>query len=182
VHKRAKSFIVGLSVGVLAGLMAGFVGAAYSATGKKAWDRFGEMFQAGYVAGFLDCVRIAKAMDYEGYVATNFTIPPGTSGAHFQAWINEEYKDPSVAERTLPQMLVLAGYKLQAKFGPEPPLSGDASMEALRAVIEARRAAVREAEQLKQTLDDAKATDAGAPDKKSPEVAPQDGGDAKPAD
>ena len=55
---RNGSFFSGLMVGVIAGLLTGAIGVAQSATGKKAWERFGDMFQAGYISGFLDCVRL----------------------------------------------------------------------------------------------------------------------------
>jgi hypothetical protein len=153
-------------------LTAGLVGVAQSATGKKAWERFGDMFQAGYITGFLDCVRIAKAMDYEGYVATNFTIPPGAKPTNFQAWINEAYKDPKAADRTLPQMLVIAGYRLEGQFGSEVPSSGNASVEALRAATEARRTAILEAEQAKKDLEAAKAADGAKPGQTKTPAAP----------
>jgi hypothetical protein len=164
VRKRNGSFFSGLTIGVVAGvcggLLAGAIGTAYSATGKKAWDRFGDMFQAGYITGFLDCVRIAKGMDQRGYIATNYTLPIGAKPSHFQAWINEEYKDPKAADRTLSQMLVLAGYKLEAKFGPEQAQTGSVSEKAMRSVIDARRRAIVEAEQAKKALEAAKAADA----------------------
>jgi hypothetical protein len=160
VRKRNGSFVSGLTIGVVAGLLAGAIGTAYSATGKKAWDRFGDMFQGGYVTGFLDCVRLAKGMDQRGYIATNYTLPIGAKPSHFQAWINEEYKDPKAADRTIPQMLVLAGYKLQAKFGPEQVQSGNVPQQAMQSVIDARRRAIVEAEQAKKALEAAKAADA----------------------
>lgn len=185
-RKRSGSFIAGLSIGLVAGLTAGLLGVAHSTTGKKAWDRFGQMFQAGYVTGFLDCVSLAKSLDHEGYVATNFTVPPNTKPTHFQAWINTEgYTQERFANRSIPQMLVLAGNALQARFGPELPLSGTASIEAMRSVIDARRQAIREAEQSKLDLEAEKKAAAeketGGAESKSTDAPPTDGGDPKPA-
>lgn len=179
---RNRSFVAGLVIGLTAGLTAGLVGVAQSATGKKAWDRFGDMFQGGYVAGFLDCVRLAKVTDFEGYIATNFVIPPGTKPTHFQAWIDKAYQDPKNAERTLPQMLVLAGYKLQGQFGPEPPVAANPSLEALRSVIESRRAAAREAADVKKVLEDEKAADAKAAAAKSATAPPEAGVETAPGE
>ena len=164
-RKRNGTFFSGLMIGVVTGvcggLLAGAIGTAYSATGKKAWERFGDMFQAGYITGFLDCVRIAKGMDQRGYVATNYILPIGAKPTHFQAWINKEYKDdPKAADRTLPQMLVLAGYKLQATFGPEEAQTGSVSQKAMQSVMDSRRRAIIEAERAKQALEAAKAADA----------------------
>jgi hypothetical protein len=149
VRNRNGSFYSGLLIGVVAGvfggLLAGAVGVAHSATGKKAWERFGEMFQAGYISGFLDCVRLAKGMDGQGYVATNYVLPRGARPGDYQAWIQEEYKKPEAAERTLPQMLVLASHAMEAKFGPETPI-GSVQMQHMRRVIDARRQALLEAE------------------------------------
>jgi hypothetical protein len=163
VHRRNGSFFTGLVIGVVAGLMAGLVGVAHSTTGKKAWERFGDMFQAGYVTGFLDCVRIAKAMDYEGYVSTNYAIPPNAKASHFQAWITDAYKDPKSSDRTVPQLLVFAGYKLQGQFGTETLQTGNPSTNALHAVMESRRKAILEAERAKKELDAAKAADGATP-------------------
>jgi hypothetical protein len=132
-------------IGIVAGLMAGAIGVAHSATGKKAWERFGDMFQAGYIAGFLDAVRLAKGMDSQGYIATNYVLPRAARPGDYQAWITEEYKKPEAAERTLPQMLVLASHAMEAKFGPEQPM-GNAQMQHMRKIIDLRRKAAIEAE------------------------------------
>jgi hypothetical protein len=136
-------------IGVVAGLLTGAIGVAQSATGKKAWERFGDMFQAGYVAGFLDCVRLAKGMDSQGYVATNYILPRAAKPTDYQIWINEEYKKPEAADRTLPQMLVLASHAMEAKFGPEQPI-GNVQMQHMRKIIDARRQDLIEAEKAKQ--------------------------------
>jgi len=159
VRQDKRSFTAGVVVGLVAGLTVGVVTIAHSTTGKKAWDRFGDMFQAGYVGGFQDCVRIAKGMDQEGYVARTFVLPPNTRPTHYQAWITDAYKDPKNDEKTIPQLLVLAGYKLEATFGPEVP-SNNTGLDGLRGAVDAHRAAIREAEQAKKDLDAEKAADA----------------------
>lgn len=148
-RNRNGSFFSGLVIGVVAGLLTGAIGVAQSATGKKAWDRFGNMFQAGYVSGFLDCVRLAKGMDSQGYVATNYILPRAAKPTDYQIWITEEYKKPEAAHNTLPQMLVLASHAMEAKFGPEQPI-GNVQMQQMRRVIDARRQALIDAEKAKQ--------------------------------
>ena len=176
-RNRNGAFVSGLAIGVTAGLLAGAIGVAHSATGKKAWDRFGDMFQAGYIAGFLDCVRLAKGMDQQGYIATNYVLPRAAKPSDYQAWINEEYKkNPESADRTIPQMLILAGHKMAAKFGPEQP-TGNVQMQHMRRVIDARRQTIIEAEQAKKDLDAAKAADAA----KAGEAAGAANTDAAPA-
>lgn len=163
-----RSFAAGVVVGAVAGLIAGAVTVAHSTTGKKAWDRFGDMFQAGYVSGFQDCVRIAKGMDQDGYVARAYVLPQGAKAIEYRNWVDEAYKDPKYVEKTIPQLLVLAGHKLEAKYGPEAP-SGNVGLEGLRAVIENRRAAIREAEQAQKDLEAEKAAEAEkAPAPKAP--------------
>jgi cell division protein FtsN len=152
VRNRNGSFVSGLLVGVVAGLLTGAIGMAYSATGKKAWERFGDMFQAGYVSGFLDCVRVAKGMDSQGYVAANYVLPRGAKPTDYQVWINEEYKKPEAADRTLPQMLVLASHGMEAKFGPEQPI-GNMQMQQMRKVIDARRQALIDEEKAKKAAE-----------------------------
>jgi hypothetical protein len=160
VHKRKGTFYSGLVIGVLAGLMVGAIGAAYSAAGKKAWDRFGDMFQAGYISGFHDCVRVAKAKDPQGYVSQAFVIPAKTKPTHFQVWINEAYKDPKMAENTIPRMLSLAGESLREKFGPEPSPAG---LRALLDAMEARNKRVHEANKAAETTESAPAPSGGTP-------------------
>jgi len=147
--------------------MAGAIGVAHSATGKKAWDRFGNMFQAGYIAGFLDCVRIAKGLDSQGYVATNYILPRGARPGDYQRWINEQYKNPDSAERTLPQMLVLAGHAMEAQFGPDQAI-GSTQMQHMRKIIDLRRQ--KALEESKTAAGEAKAGEA-AGDTKSGEEA-----------
>jgi hypothetical protein len=149
VRNRNGSFFSGLVIGVVAGLLTGAIGVAQSATGKKAWERFGEMFQAGYITGFLDCVRLAKGMDSQGYVANNYVLPSAAKPADYQRWINEEYKKPEAADRTLAQMLVLASHAMEAKFGPEQPLS-NVQMQHMRKLIDIRRKGLIAEEQGKQ--------------------------------
>jgi hypothetical protein len=168
VRQDKRSFAAGVVVGVVAGLIAGAVTVAHSTTGKKAWERFGDMFQAGYVIGFQDCVRIAKGMDQDGYVARAYALPQGAKPTEYHTWVNEAYKDPKYVEKTVPQLLVLAGHKLEAIYGPEAP-TGNVGLEGLRAIIENRRAAIREAEQAQKDLEAAKAGDAEkAPTPKAP--------------
>jgi len=147
----------------VAGLLAGALGVAHSATGKKAWDRFGKVFQSGYIAGFLDCVRLAKGMDSQGYVATNYKLPAAAKIGDYQRWIDEEYKKPESADRTIPQMLVLASHAMEAKFGPETPM-GNVQMMHMQRILDARRRALIEEEKA------AKAAQA-AEGEKSPEAA-----------
>jgi len=160
VRNRNGSFYSGLVIGVVAGLLTGAIGVAQSATGKKAWERFGDMFQAGYISGFLDCVRLAKGMDSQGYVATNYILPRAARPGDYQLWITEEYKKPEAADRTLPQMLVLASHAMEAKFGPEPPM-GSVQMQHMRKVIDIRRQGVIEEERAKQGAAAAPATPPG---------------------
>jgi hypothetical protein len=161
VRNRNGSFYSGLAIGVAAGLLAGALGVAHSATGKKAWERFGKVFQSGYIAGFLDCVRLAKGMDSQGYVATNYRIPAAAKIGDYQHWIDEEYKKPEAADRTVPQMLVLAGHAMEAKFGPETQV-GNVQMMHMRRIIDARRRALIEKEK-------AEKADQAAKSEKSPE-------------
>jgi len=172
VRNRNGSFFSGVAIGVVAGLLTGAIGVAHSATGKKAWERFGNMFQAGYLAGFIDCVRLAKGMDSRGYVATNYILPRGAKLADYQAWINEEYKKPETAERTLPQMLVLASHAMEAKFGPEQPI-GNIQMQHMRKVIDARRKELLESEKAKQAAGTAK--DAETPKTEAAPASPPEG-------
>ncbi len=145
---RDKAFAKGLAVGLVVGLLMTVALSATASTGKKAWDRFGDMFKAGYVAGFLDCVRIAKGFNDKGYLATAYVLPPRTKGANWVWTIDRLYQDERYQNRQLPQIMVLAGEELAKKFGPEIKTS-HTGMAGLRAFLAARRKSLAEARKAK---------------------------------
>ncbi len=136
------------------------------------------MFKSGYMAGFIDCLRIAKAFDDRGYLATTFTLPPRVSGAHWVKVIDELYEDESSDERQLPQMIALAGDRLEKKFGREIK-SKSPGLGALRAFFAARRKAMLEAQKAKAAGEGSGASEAEseADEGPQPESKPETGKD-----
>ncbi|MFQ5352981.1 MAG: hypothetical protein ACE5D3_07900 [Candidatus Binatia bacterium] len=169
-RRRNTSFTKGIVVGLVVGIATTLTLSATAATGKKAWDRFGYMFKSGYVAGFLDCVRIAKGFNDQGYLAKTYTLPPGTSGLDWIKAINALYSDDDYSRRELPQILVVAGERLTKKFGPElKPVTPN--MGGLRAYLAARREAMLKAKKAKTAEGAAKTEGAGKPDSEQAEGA-----------
>jgi hypothetical protein len=108
-----------LAVGFALGILAAGAGMAAAAMGKKGWERFGPMFKQGYAAGFNDAVRIAKTSDPESFLARQFRLPPEAKALDWVVMIDRLYAEKENEKRPLPQIFMIAGPKLEAKFGTE---------------------------------------------------------------
>ncbi len=139
-----RGFVRGIVIGLTVGLLLGGTGAAWATFAKKGWERFGQWFQEGYVAGFNDCVRLAKALDPQGYVATNYVVPPKAKPHMWRLKINELYAKKEHAERPMSQIMVIAGKDLAKATGYVEIQGGDPRMENLRKALDTRRKAIRD--------------------------------------
>jgi hypothetical protein len=117
---------------------------ASAAMGKAAWEKLSRQAQAGYIVGFLDCLRIAKGMEPMGYLAKAYVMPPRAKPRDWLAMVNQLYKEKEHEKRRLSQVLAIAGDKLSAKYGAEH-IHGPAGLSVLRREIEKRRAEARNA-------------------------------------
>ena len=145
-HSRSRQttgFGRGLGLGLVVGLLIGGAGVALAAIGKPGWDKLQRPVQAGYITGFLECVRLAKATDQEGYIATNFVMPAAAKPLDYLAAVDKLYVQEEHATRSLAQVLVIAGAEMEKKFGPDMRY-GHAGLEGLRQMVEARRKAMAE--------------------------------------
>jgi hypothetical protein len=144
------------------------------------------MFKQGYVAGFIDCVRIAKALDPFSYIATQFPAPPKAKPLVWVRTIDELYAKDEHKNRTLAQILIIAGTKLQKDLGEEPFKPNDQRLEALRDAIDRQRRALLQARKTVEAAQDELKkngeTDkpAGAEDKSSAAEPGKNGAAAKP--
>jgi len=187
---RSNKFGSGLAIGVAIGLMLGGAGVATAAFGKKGWERFGPMFQQGYVAGFNDCVRIAKGLTPNGYVARNFTLVPKAKPTVWAKMISDLYAEEKHHNRAMSQIMVIAGQKIAARYNYEAPAPRDAGMDGLRKLMEYRRRELLKAtpQTAKSDAAEGAASDAGAEDggeaddeKVAKAAAPGEGADEEPA-
>ena len=141
--RRFKCFGVPATAFV-AGLVIGSAGVAGAAFGKKGWERFGPMFQQGYVAGFIDAVRIAKNFDPSSYLATNYALPPKAKPLDWTIAVTELYAQKEHENRPMSQILNIVGLNLTKKFGPEVKMDHARQIARLRAALEQQRRAVEE--------------------------------------
>jgi hypothetical protein len=172
--KCERGFFRGIAVGLTAGIILGGTGAAWAGFGKKGWERFGQWFQEGYVAGFNDCVRLSKALEPDGYVATNYILPPKAKPHMWRIKINEIYAKEENADRPMSQVMVMAGQDLAKQTGYVELKGGDPRVEGLRQAMEQRQKAIRDAS--KAAKGEGQST---SPDPKA--AAPTPGEDAAPA-
>ena len=135
----------GVAMGFALGFLVGSAGVASAAFGRQGWDRFGLLFKQGYVAGFIDCVRIAKAIDPFSYIATNFPAPPRAKPIVWVRTIDDLYAKDEHKDRTLAQILIIAGAKLEKDFGDDQARPGDQRLEHLRQAIDRQRKALLQA-------------------------------------
>ncbi len=129
------AFIAGLLTATAVPALAGF--------GKTGWERFGALFQQGYVAGFIDAVRLAKSRDPDGYLTKNFKIPAQAKAIHWAREVTEMYAEERFEKLLVSDVLQAAGDKLSIKLGPEAEFF-DRGVESLRAMTEARHRAMIE--------------------------------------
>ena len=184
-----NAFTRGLAIGLIVGLTMGGATSVGAAVAKKAWDRFGELFQTGYVVGFNDCVRIAKATDYDGFLSRTFKQPPTAKPRDWIDKVNEIFAEESHSERDVSQVLIIAGHKLEKTHGSELA-TGTNGLTGIFQMLQSRRAAKREALEAKKALrdegllpedDDSKESagsephDDGAQLRDKPNAAPDDG-------
>jgi hypothetical protein len=134
-----------LAVGFALGFVVGSAAIASAAFGRAGWQRFGLPFKEGYVAGFVDCVRIAKALDPFSYIATNFPAPPRAKAIVWVRTIDELYAKDEHKDRTLAQILIIAGAKLEENFGDDQLRPNDKRLDALRNAIDRQRRALLQA-------------------------------------
>ncbi|MFP6625449.1 MAG: hypothetical protein VCA74_00095 [Deltaproteobacteria bacterium] len=135
----SRQFVKGAVAGAIVGLTLGSVVAAWGAFGKKGWERFGSEFQGGYVAGFVDCVRLGKQMEPQGYMFRTFKTPRSATIPEWQWAVTEVYKNKKYQDLNMYQVMELAGYELEKHYGPDIEAPSTGPLERLREVLKQRR-------------------------------------------
>jgi hypothetical protein len=162
-----------LVLGFVIGFVAGSATLSIASFGRKGWERFGFMFKQGYVAGFIDCVHIAQAIDPFSYVATQYPAPLRAKPLEWVEAVDRLYAQDVHKDRPMSQLLMIAGTQLQAKY-PEKIENDGARLEALKHAIERGRAA--ELKYKKQMEAEAAAKAKGEGDAAKSGDAAEDGG------
>jgi len=154
---RASGWV---AVGFAAGVIAATAGVSVAALARKGWERFGLDFKQGYVSGFIDATRIAKAYDPSGYLSRQYRIPPKAPSVYWVRTLDELYKKPEHEARTVWQLMAIAGPILEKQFGPEGVVDPKAQLGALADALE--RAAANEEKRRRQTAENGQTPVAGA--------------------
>jgi len=148
-----------VAAGFALGIMVAGASVSFAALSKKGWERFDPMFKQGYVAGFVEAVRIAKGVEPFSYMATQYRTPPKAKPYAWMLMIDELYKKKEHANRPMPQLIAIAGVKLESKFGEEPKADQGAALEALRTAIDKQRRALLKQKQTVQAAQNELAKD-----------------------
>ena len=163
---RMRSRVALTAIGFALGVVVGSAGLSAAEFSQKGWERFGLMFRQGYMAGFIDAIRIAKNYDPAGYIAQTFPTPPRATAIHWVAKIDELYTKPEYQNRPLSQLIILAGAMMEKDFG-DVMAPDDPRLKELRRVLEANRKAQRKAAAEKEKAGEKTKPDAAA--EKKPE-------------
>ena len=113
-----RRFIAGFLAGVLFATVVILSHAALAAFMKKNWDKQGWKFQAGYVSGFTDCIRINRGYDPTDYIRRTYPLPANTTPLEWLRGINKFYREKGNEERSIYQAIAVVGGRLVAKHGP----------------------------------------------------------------
>ncbi len=131
-------------------MIAGIATETLAGFGKKGWERFGPMFQQGYVAGFIDAVRMAKGHSPQSYLALNYPVPAAAKAIHWAHEVKEIYSEKRFQKLFLPDVLQIAGQRLSSRMGGEATYQ-DPGLESMRRMVERRhKALIERMKQLKR--------------------------------
>ena len=131
-----RKAVLGLALAWIAGFLCAGV-AAHAYTKLNAWQAFGERFQLGYVAGYIDAAKLSKYKDVRVAIPTQ-------GRARHQHWVdgvNAFYEDSANAGRPVPDAMGVVGDDLKREFLKAYRERRDQALEA----AEASRAAPNEA-------------------------------------
>jgi len=113
-----RRFVAGFLAGVLFATVVILSHTALAAFMKKNWEKQGWKFQAGYVTGFTDCIRIVRGFDPTDYIRRTYPLPANATPLEWLREINKFYRDEGNARRSIYQVISVVGGRLVAKHGP----------------------------------------------------------------
>lgn len=134
-NERRGAFARGLIFGLVLGVIGASAAGALAAMNKTHWERRNWHFQSGYMAGFVDAMRIIQGRHPDTSLAREYTIPPAITPDQWVERVNELYAEPANAERPLSQIIVVAGADFAAETGYIPGGSGITGLEAFQAYM-----------------------------------------------
>lgn len=133
-----------LVVGIIVGVLFGSAGVVFSALGKEGWAQRDVQFKLGYIAGFNDVVRMAKRSMPQSTIAQSFAIPRDAKLINWLYEIEQLFKDPRYENRSIVDLMALAGGPMAKKFGGEAHV--ESGLERLREAMDKRREAMLKGE------------------------------------
>ncbi|HIF64178.1 MAG TPA: hypothetical protein EYG16_03915 [Deltaproteobacteria bacterium] len=132
---QGRGLVLGLVLGLALGLTLGAAGGSLAGFSKKGWGRVGLEFKQGYMAGFVDALRVAKNQDPTGWMTKNYRVPKNAKAIHWVAEVDRLYNNPLNANREMAQIMVVAGRNMvnSKKFGPDIGSDANQAFKALQA-------------------------------------------------
>jgi hypothetical protein len=116
-RRSNRGFTRGVIVGLVVGLICATAAGSWAVMGKSHWEEHNWHFQVGYLAGFLDVVRVVQARNPDTSLAREFKVPPQTPVYLWREKVNSLYADEANADRPLSQIIVMVGDELAAEKG-----------------------------------------------------------------
>jgi hypothetical protein len=106
---------------------------------------------------------LAKAQEPDGYIATNYIVPPKAKPHMWRVKINEIYSKKENADRPMMQVMVIAGNELASATGYVELPGGDPRIDTLRQILGQRQKAIREASEAAKAAGQSTSPDPKAP-------------------
>ncbi|RMD86138.1 MAG: hypothetical protein D6815_00460 [Candidatus Dadabacteria bacterium] len=111
-------FLTGFVAGALCATVLVLSQGALAAFVKKNWEKQDWRFQAGYISGFTDCVRVNRSMDPTGYIRKTYPLPKDTTPLMWLRGLKKFYAEKGNENRAIYQAISVVGNRLVAKKGP----------------------------------------------------------------
>jgi len=139
--KKVRQVPTRFAAGVVAGVLFGTATLSVAGLGLKAWKGNPAYLQAGYISGFTDAVRIARAQNSESYLALTYPLPSHASTIEWQKEINRLYEDPKFAEAPVSALMAIAGRRLVSRYGALSDSQSSSGLQRLGNILSRNRSA-----------------------------------------
>lgn len=162
--ERGGAFARGLIFGLVLGIIGASAAGALAAMNKTHWERRNWHFQSGYMAGFVDAMRIIQGRHPDTSLAREYTIPPTITPDQWVERVNQLYADTDNARRPLSQIILAAGADFAAETGYIQGGSGITGLEAFQAYMADRARRRAEEAARKAAAESGTASDGAEPE------------------
>lgn len=154
-------FLRGLIFGLAIGLVCTAAAGSWAGMGKHSWEKRNWHFQVGYMAGFIDLMRILQARHPDTSLAREYTVPPQVRPHIWRDRVSALYEDEKHQGRPLTQIIVIAGHEFAAETGYVRTQGGQDGLDALRRYLTERNRKIAETNPAAEDADEAAGPDGG---------------------